>query len=108
MLAFLLVLSPFSTESDASISAIVELTPRKLKQCLVHSVREAQMCEQRIEIYKVLSFESIRLSHRSTHRILCETGFKLCHLSFVPVMDKNVISTLTNDWNLPLPFYMCF
>ena len=64
MLTFLSVTSPFPTERDASISATVAMT-QKLEsykfQCLVHTAREAQKCEQSIEmyIYKVLNFASI-------------------------------------------------
>ena len=53
MLTFLSVSSLFPTERDASISATVALT-QKLEsykfQWLVHTAREAQKCEQSIEI----------------------------------------------------------
>ena len=54
MLTFLSVSSPFPTERDVSIRATVALT-QKLEsykfQCLVHTAREAQTCEQSIEMY---------------------------------------------------------
>ena len=61
---------PFHTESDVSSDATVALTPNlepyKCKR-LVHTARETHKCEQSIEIYTVLSFASMRLSHQSTH-----------------------------------------
>ena len=53
----------------------------------VHAKRKSV---NRVLKYKVLSFASMRLSHLSTHHILCEIGFKPSHLSFVPVLDKDV------------------
>ena len=62
---------PFHTESDVSSDATVALTPNlepyKCKR-LVDTAREKHKCEQSIEIYTVLSFASMRLSHQSTHR----------------------------------------
>ena len=90
MLSFLSVSSPFPTERDASIRATVALT-QKLEsykfQCLVHTAREAQTCEQSIEMYLYI-YSLGKSSYRSlgNFNILGQIN----NIQKIPLFQRNV------------------
>ena len=82
MLTFLSVSSPFPTERDASISAPVALN-------LINFNALFTLHAKRKSVNKVLKCIYIYIYiYISMYHFLCETRFKVSHLSFVPGMRK--------------------